>query len=303
MTGKLKKTIPFIFILFILFFIQNCKKADLITTPITEICDTIGLTYVDFYPAWSPDGSKIIFFHNDALANYCGLYIIDTNGTNKHILKVDCNVRNPDWSPDGNWIVYETENQLHRINRSGFFDTLITHNITSYYPTWRSDNAWIAFDSFDSLHYYAIWKIRPDGTGKKFIGEVNSGGRMPDWSPDGKYICYQKTVSSTQTQIYVIDTLGNPGRRVTSNDRKDFFPKFSPDGTKILYQSQSNSGCINIYVINADGTGDNRITNIQSEQPSWSPDGQMIVYVNVEKDDGHIWIMKKDGSGKIKLTN
>lgn len=299
MSEKLKKVVPLILIFFTVLIIQNCKKADLITTPTTETCDSTVLTYIDFFPAWSPDGSKIIFYNNGSSGNACGIYSIDTNGTNKRLLRADCNARNPVWSADGNWIVFESANLLFKIPAGGG-DTIGVTSVAAYYPSWSKNNQWIAFDSNDSLHYYAIWKIRPDNSGKKLIGELNSSSRMPDWSFDGKYICYQKAVS--QTQIYIMDTLGSPGVRVTNNDRRDFFPKFSPDGSKILYQSQTSTGCINIWVINTNGTGDTRLTNFQSEQASWSPDGQMIVYVNVEKDNGHLWIMKKDGTGIRQLT-
>jgi Tol biopolymer transport system component len=300
MNTKIKKILFPACLVLMFIIIQNCKNSQLITTTPPKSCDTTNLTYKDFYPAWSPNGNKIVFFHRDEIPTRCGIYTVDTNGTNFDLIKADCNARNSDWSHDGILIVYESTNSLYLISGS----EPITGNYSAYYPSWSYDNQWIAFDSNDSLHYYAIWKIRPDGTGKKFIGEVNAGinCRMPDWSPDGTKLCYQKPASPTEMEIYTMDTLGNPGFRVTHNDRFDYLPKFSPDGTQILYQSQTTTGCINIWIINADGTGDTKLTDFQSEHPAWSPDGQMIVYINVEPNNGHMYIMKRDGSEKRQLT-
>lgn len=63
-----------------------------------------------------------------------------------------------------------------------------------------------------------------------------------------------------------------------------------------------------ICVVNADGTGLQQLTDGPEweEHPSWSPDGSHIVY-NVgsnsyPRDNPSIWVMKADGSGKVRLT-
>src|SRR5260221_13259464 len=153
MTGKIKLFIFGTLFILTIITIESCKKADLITTPTVETCDTVNLTYIDYFPNWSPDGSKIVFFNNGTNGSTCGIYSIDTNGTNKNLLKADCSARNPVWSQDGNWITYETANLLFKIASTGGVAIQIT-NIASYYPSWGKDNRWIAFDSNDSLHYY-----------------------------------------------------------------------------------------------------------------------------------------------------
>jgi Tol biopolymer transport system component len=68
--------------------------------------------YLDTAPAWSPDGEKIVFQGWD-WANWEDLIIANADGTNRQIFDQGCDssticggLNFPDWSPDGNQIVY-----------------------------------------------------------------------------------------------------------------------------------------------------------------------------------------------------
>ena len=49
---------------------------------------------------------------------------------------------------------------------------------------------------------------------------------------------------------------------------------------------------------------DNALTrgNINSEQPSWSPDGRQIVYVSSSTGIDKLYVMFIDGTGRRRLT-
>jgi Tol biopolymer transport system component len=56
-------------------------------------------------------------------------------------------------------------------------------------------------------------------------------------------------------------------------------PAWSPDGTKIAFSS-TRDGVAHIFVMNADGTGTRRLTNTNQRDahPSWSVDGERIIF-------------------------
>jgi Tol biopolymer transport system component len=58
--------------------------------------------------SYSPDGSQIVF------ASHCldpgEIWVMNADGSNLHALTSDGRNRNPAWSPDGHWIVFDYEN-------------------------------------------------------------------------------------------------------------------------------------------------------------------------------------------------
>ena len=61
----------------------------------------------DASPAWSPDGSKIVFSRRQESLGPGDLYIINADGTGEVRLTSDPgDERDPTWSPDGQTIAY-----------------------------------------------------------------------------------------------------------------------------------------------------------------------------------------------------
>ncbi len=159
--------------------------------------------------------------------------------------------------------------------------------------------------------YSSIWTMESDGSDKKALfGSSNGGLRNPAWSPDGTKLAYDDG-----SALFIQNSDGT-GRtaipNVANNDDsgcRGFVvrPAWSPDGSKIAFvyfrgvlDSLSNS-CYHspdIYTINLDGTGKTSLTANGEEgrwvdNPSWSPDGNKIVFDR----RGEIYTTNADGSG------
>lgn len=82
------------------------------------------------------------------------------------------------------------------------------------------------------------------------------------------------------------------------------YPAWSPDGSKIVFESTRDGPDADIFIMNADGTGVEQLTDneVGESTPSFTPDGQFIVYTSEEDGNPDIFLMRADGSAKRNLT-
>jgi len=82
---------------------------------------------------------------------------------------------------------------------------------------------------------------------------------------------------------------------------------WSPNGTKLAFMSDqyAQHGVADIFIMNSDGSGVNRLTfdPAHEESPSWSPDGQNLVFVTRPNGDSQITTISIDGEHFNKLPD
>jgi len=97
----------------------------------------------------------------------------------------------------------------------------------------------------------------------------------------------------------VVRTIGGPGGRFVE------FPRFSPDGQRIAFAAAPPaSNNTDIYVVNADGTGMTRVAGTPAVEtyPTWSPDGQTLVYTSSKRDVVDLWRVPVSGGHRTRVT-
>jgi len=232
-------------------------------------------------PTWSPDGTllamgsdgQIFTINVTSLEPAC----VDTNS----LLQLTTEGRNffPDWSPNGEWIVYDSNlgNQS-----SGFYD---------------------------------LWIMHHDGSSKKRIEANHVGSRIPNWSPDGKHIVHQRTIipGTGAPEIFVVDTSGyNPIRLTYADQEADMYPRYSPEGNRIAWyahrETSSGNWAMNVWIMNSDGSNPKKVTSDHAWRFDWSPDGSKLVFLFwdtllEQPGNGELWLINSDGSGLRQLTH
>jgi Tol biopolymer transport system component/DNA-binding winged helix-turn-helix (wHTH) protein len=124
---------------------------------------------------------------------------------------------------------------------------------------------------------------------------------FPAISPDGRTIAY----SSDRDGAMEIYTSGlAPGAKesaLTNDGGQNIFADWSPDGQMVAYHSRKKGG---IWVVPSGGGAARQVVNFGS-QPSWTPDGEQMVFTS---DAGGmaaqsiLWVVHRDGTGLRQLT-
>lgn len=230
--------------------------------------------YEDYYPVFSPDGSKIAFL--STRTGHTEIFVMNSDGTN--VVQLTDN-NNPEeeaicWSPDGTKIAYSIK-------------------IKKKYQI-------AVINSTDGSDYAQL--------------TTEDNNRMPAYSPDGTKIAFvSKRSKAKNYDLYIMDADGGNQTRLTQTDNDESEPAYSPDGTKIAFVYEDSKNIFNIYTINSNGTNLIQLTNVLSKNegcwnPCWSPDGTKIVFYS-NKDAGKtdcydiITINSSDGSDWTNLTN
>jgi Tol biopolymer transport system component len=101
---------------------------------------------------------------------------------------------NPDWSPDGEWIVFamrEPQEDLFVIRRDGTGLRQLTNDVhKDRVPRWSPDGKQITFYS-DRSGRYQVWVVSSDGSGlRQLMNIANANVYNPMWSPDGTHLVF-----------------------------------------------------------------------------------------------------------------
>jgi TolB protein len=258
----------------------------------------------DDTPSWSPSGAWIAYRHTATDVNdssyASGIFLIDSLGNQRKLL-VAGNAISPDWSPNGNRIVFAAGDLfIFDIVRSDI--QRLTNIGVAFFPAWSPDGRNLAFDTpyRDPTGSNAIWLINPDGSNLRDISRHGIGEwRNPDWSPRDFRIAHVRYITDGTSEIFTMDSTGNGDAQVTSNSHDDNHPRWSPDGSMLCWIAAGNK----VSVMNRDGSDQRVIFN--GFYAAWAPDSRRLVVSHLVSSPKRIVlsVIDKDGRGIRQITN
>lgn len=211
---------------------------------------------------------------------YSAVHVFDLQATN--VITITNQGRNYSWSPDGQWIVYDTDYELgdiHLIGNRGQDDRLFTEG---GYPAWSPDGKQIAFYSYrdgDDGWGGDIYISDMDGSNFKRITFTESSKRIFGWSPDGTKIAYLSESSNEPTGIYTVNVDGTDNQRISPEEGYDSRASWSPDGSMFVSDSLDQNGDDQVYLMGSDGDDRRPLSMPTCIYPAFSPDGTQVAFI------------------------
>lgn len=184
-----------------------------------------------WHPRWSPDGKQIAFTSVDQATGDFRVYVMNSDGSNVHVVGNVFGNFDPEWSPDGTRLLFLSN---------------------------RSPRAW-----------WTMYTMNVDGSGEQQLAGDNAcvgnvGGAR--WSPDGSRIAYHCNTAG----LYIIGADGagsgiHVDTSIPANGTADGNPVWSPAGDQLAFSSNRESDFqhsrLHVYTVGLTGGVPNKISN------------------------------------------
>jgi Tol biopolymer transport system component/DNA-binding winged helix-turn-helix (wHTH) protein len=199
-------------------------------------------------PAIASRGDRLAYVASQTTAN---IWRADTRtGLSRRVLAPSIvEQRNPDISPDGTRIAFESE-------RSGFHEV------------------WVAnLDGSDAVQLSNFHQAALTGS--------------PQWSPDGRRIAFDSRVTG-KSALYLVDSATALPQRVSTNDIAASTPTWSADGKWIYFRSESSESAEHgaLYRVVSEGGIPERISHARGLKIHQSRDGHTLFFATEEINAG-----------------
>jgi Tol biopolymer transport system component len=242
---------------------------------VRQLTGDFNVPYIDFEPAWSPDGKRIAFVRSTG--NTIGPQTIGTeiwvmNGDGKRERRLTHNrlfEDSPTWSPDGSRILFARGrvrfgdrrqrpfSDLWLMNADGSRERRLTRTAAiELEPAWAPRGARIAYLvapptlRYDQLAYTigskrSLWTSSSDGSNRRFTGIGQAlQPSAPDWSPDGARLALGTsrgvaTAAHDGSDLHMV----GPGS----------FPAWSPDASVLVASAPYTDAFTGIGILTLDG--------------------------------------------------
>jgi Tol biopolymer transport system component len=279
------------------------------------------LTDFGYFPSWSPDGRELVVsiadfqFPDNLPGEVTGLWVIDVDSGARRAVLLNGSALQPAWSPHGKRIAYwgirhsSGQRDLWTVAADGS-EVKGGKEVTrdpplDWSPAWAPDGRSLYFSS-NRGGTMNLWRVPIDEDTGQVRGAPTPvttpsvwSGRI-SFSRDGRRFAYASLDWRTNLMRVPFDpqtetVTGMPFPLLKGAMQiRDF--QFSPDGQWVAFSQASARE--DLLVSRVDGTEYRRLTDepFRERAPTWSPDGQRLVFYSDRSGTYQVWTINVDGS-------
>jgi len=272
--------------------------------------------------AWSPDSTSVVYSMQGSLWRQA----LDSTVAEQLTSGPGYDYQ-PDWSPDGHWLVYASyykgalELELLDL-ATGRSQPLTSGGNVNLEPRWSPDGRRLIFVSTAYNRRFHIFVARVENgkleSPERLTGESRSPlpryyysefdhEISPVWSRDGKEIVF----ISNRGHIHGSGGLWRMEARPGAEERELHYeettwkarPDWSPDGKRLVYSSYLGQQWHQLWTIPADGGDAFPLSygEFDNTAPRWSPDGKHIAFISNRGGNTSLWILDVMGGGQRQI--
>lgn len=249
---------------------------------------------VEGQPAFSPDGSRLVFSAPGNVWN--DLFLLDPESRALEAFTNTSDVweSEPAWTPDGSGIVYLAFDSVGASLRlkptnGGEPRTLAPASMTPRRPHVSPTGDWVAF-SVSSPGRTQLWKVRTAAGEPIQVADLEHNASTFGWSHDGTAILVDWFTPDGQ-DLWAIDMVTGAPTRLTTHPNEEWVPAFSPAGDQAVFYSTYDRSMTDIWTIDVTDGTTRQLTSDAAEDfaPSWSPDGKRIAFLSDRVAKSGLW--------------
>ncbi|HEU0292903.1 MAG TPA: hypothetical protein VFR47_09220 [Anaerolineales bacterium] len=147
--------------------------------------------------------------------------------------------------------------------------------------------------------------MNADGSGfRRLTTEDNIRHYYPSLDSNGQSMLYSAFFGENNLEIYELDLNTGAVNRLTSTYGVDNAPEFSPDGQLITFMHSAPTRDLSrIMVMERSGSNAENIPQVDGWDPTWSPNGQSILFASDRSGTTQLYTVRPDGSKLTRITN
>ena len=294
--------------------LNSCGSAPVyVPPPVQEVQMTPGITnsakeltrisdnpIAEFFPAISPDGTKLLYHGRDDSKSGAERWIIYMKEIGKPgtIPLTSGFTTNPVWDKNNRDFYYTylkpNKQLIAKSKIDGMGITYVSPNAMGDYDGYA--NASLKEGEDRILFQTQIGGVNHictmDSNGMNFTILVE--GMTPVWHPKENIIIYVKAIGDNY-HLFLYNLDNGQTTQLTSGEYSNENPNFSPDGKYITFTSNKDSEEYHIYLMRSDGTALTQLTtgNTREIGPVWSVDNYIYFCSNAgakEYDPNNVWL-------------
>lgn len=156
---------------------------------------------------------------------------------------------------------------------------------------------------FKVLAMDQICIMNADGSGMRRITTENNFRHFyPSLAPDGQSVLYAAFREQNVYEIHEFHLNDESTDQLTNRLGVLTAPEVSPDGSRITFvRGDPSTGNMQVMVMDRDGKGVNNL--IPGWDPTWSPDGQQILFAFGSEAGVQLFVVDRNGKNLRQISN
>ena len=147
--------------------------------------------------------------------------------------------------------------------------------------------------------------MNADGSGFRRLTTADGTRHYyPSLAPNGQSVLYSAYFGENNFEIYELNLNTGDVNRLTGSYGVDNAPEVSSNGALVTYMhSTPNRNLMQIMVMERNGNNGGNIPQVNGWDPTWSPDGERILFASDRNGTTQLYTVRPDGSKLTRITN